>query len=514
MPIPTRSASLREPRNPASNIARPTTTTAIPTTGTAKGPTRLTTDKTRPSAISSPAEGGPTTDNGVALRGRTLLPQRSSNPNRDDSHGLGQVRFLPPQHRAPRGETSPKRQSPTRREPEKQESEAPPTSAAAPARRQSLLRPGALRTTSLKANVSAPIKGAVPAVTPPSPHRDAAAATPNSIRIVATASESDFCTSGCGPGTCQAPQSDGSHEWETKSSRSVPDASEAPNAILYLPAAVLTQEIYQTSRIYPRDGPGAVPGSGGLLIPSSWPDIAALQTELLQLSLFHSNSLERHAEWQSESESHLRKHYDAVADQYRALQANEKTRQRQLNTQALACWAQKCRDHQGPIAFPEQIQILSQVLQEISDLATSRTSGRYISVVDMFEKWFQQAESIQHTRESSSLFDRVVFIDPLDRQWKDEAQALHAKLELCARQLQSLDILGFGDVERLEQSALIRIVRGLDESIQLMMQELRAMRTLEAEVVRSEREAVSQIATHQTGQRREFRTARVGIWKS
>lgn len=263
----------------------------------------------------------------------------------------------------------------------------------------------------------------------------------------------------------------------------------------------------------PTPTPGATSAPDSLLIPTSWPDIAALQTELLQLSLFHSSSLQHHAEWKTESESRLRKKYDAVADQYRSILVDEKSRQHQLNTQALASWLRNCRDHQGPHGFSEQIQIFSQVLQEVSDLEIAGMSGRYTKAVAVFEDWFQQADYIRHQREETGAFDGTTFIDPLDKSWKEEVHALHATLELCARHLQSLDILGFGEVEQLPQSALTRLAQGLAESIRLMIQEIRAMRALEAELVRSERECVCAIASELTGSRPEMSASRVGVWR-
>lgn len=264
----------------------------------------------------------------------------------------------------------------------------------------------------------------------------------------------------------------------------------------------------------PTPTPGATSGTDSLLIPTSWPDIAAIQTELLQLSLFHFSSLQQHAEWKSESEYRLRKKYDAVAGQYRSVLADEKSRQHQLNTQSLSRWLQNCRDRQGPHGFSEQIQIFSQVLQEVSDLGIGEVTGRYTRALAVFEEWFQQADYIRHQRETTGAVDGSVFVDSLDKAWKEEMYALHAKLELCARQLQSLDILGFGEVEQSSQSALTRVAQGLAESIQLMIQEIRVMRNLEVDIVRSERECVRRIATELAGQRRKMSAPRVGVWRS
>lgn len=263
----------------------------------------------------------------------------------------------------------------------------------------------------------------------------------------------------------------------------------------------------------PTPTPGAEPQPGNMLIPSSWPDIAALQTELLQLSLFHSNSLQSHAEWKSDSESRLRKKYDSVANQYRLVLADETQRQCHLNAQALGLWVSNCREHRGPHDFSEQIQILSRVLQDVSDMIAGSRGAQYSHAVKTFEDWIKQAELIRHNRGPGYL-DVGAFIDPLGRSWKESLHTLNVRLELCARQLQVLDILGFGQVERLEQSALVRVARNLAELIQLMTQEIRAMQTLEAEVVRSERNYVSLLATQLAGSTRETRAPRVGAWRS
>lgn len=264
----------------------------------------------------------------------------------------------------------------------------------------------------------------------------------------------------------------------------------------------------------PTPTPGDTPGSSSLLIPTSWPDVTALQTELLQLSLFHSSSLERHAEWKAESEAQLREKYNTVAGEYRSILGDEKIRQHQLNVQALDHWAQNCREHHGSHGLPEQIQILSQVLQEIMDLAGDGTGGRYTHAVTKFEAWLGQAEAVRTHREVSGVLEGIDFIDPLDQSWKEQVHSLYAKLELCGRQLQTLDILGFGEGEQLPKSALVRVAQSLGDSIQLMLREIRAMQNVESDLVRSERELVRQLATQLTSLPPERQSPRVGIWKT
>lgn len=219
--------------------------------------------------------------------------------------------------------------------------------------------------------------------------------------------------------------------------------------------------------------------------------------------------MQKQTEWTLKSESHLRNKYEGVAAQYQSLLKDETKRQYELNVQALGLWLLNCREHRGPHDFTEQIQILSQVLQEISDIIAG--DGDYSLAVKEFETWLGQAELIRHNRGPGCI--DVAFVDPLPRSWKEPVRALHAKLELCLRQLQVLDILGFGQVERLEQSALARVASTLSDLMQLMLQEIRAMRTLEAEMVRSERDSVALLASRLASSTRESRPVRVGAWR-
>jgi len=253
-------------------------------------------------------------------------------------------------------------------------------------------------------------------------------------------------------------------------------------------------------------------------MPSSWPEVAAVQTEVLQLYLFHSSSLQKHAEWQAESEAKLRRKYDSVAQKYRSIVDEEKQWQRRLNGQALDYWVQNIQTHNGRLGFAEQIQLLSQTMQEVTELS-DEVGGRYTLAVQSFEHWFRKADEIKkiRTQLDSGAADLVVFIDPLDGIWRDEVNDLGMKLERCSRQLQSLDILGYGDTEKLNDSALLRIARGLDDMTNLMQDEIHAMRKIEGDIVRSERAWVSQLTdplVMSDNRPREDRSLRAGMWRS
>ncbi|RAL12130.1 uncharacterized protein BO97DRAFT_71562 [Aspergillus homomorphus CBS 101889] len=230
------------------------------------------------------------------------------------------------------------------------------------------------------------------------------------------------------------------------------------------------------------------------LIPSSWPELAALQTELLQLSLTHSASLQQKTSWVTNAEAQLRIDYNSVADDYRAALAVEQDLRTRLNGQALHCWLQNSHEHNGPRGFAAQIQVLSQVAEDVY-IVTDNLEGRYTAIVQEFEEWFQRVEEIRYLRlHQERGMHPGVFIDSLDRTWQEEVSALSTKLDYCSRQLQSLDLLGYGELERFDGSALFRTIKNLEEMVTLMVEELHTIRKIEGDVVRAERAWVGQLA--------------------
>ncbi|KAJ5893275.1 hypothetical protein N7495_004966 [Penicillium taxi] len=508
MPIP-RSLSMRERKT--STATNPTTRSSIP------------------DATATVQE---------VTRSRTLLPKRSS----DENHV--------PRNNVPRSQPSRPKLREASLQIHSQGSAASTTPGTAPTRRYSLMRPDASRSSNVAApktatsRIQPPLQSrqsSVSTVSRPRPHspkKTEISPTPRSIRsaslrqpVVSTVSrprppspkkteilppprsvrsaslrQPVTVSGGSGMSNVSATaRGHTRHRSQVVSSRSMTDPAPVANRQFstYQPQSSLKNQIK------PPTPTGDFRTASGL-IPTSWPEIAALQTELLQLSLFYSSSLERQTKFKKESESRLKKKYDTVAILYRSVLGDEKRQQQELNGRALGSWLRNCHDHRGPHEFTEQIQILSQILQEISDLLSRGKDGRYDWVVTCFNDWFEHAESVRQQRALSGILD-ATFIDPLDRAWKEEATGLRAKLELCARELQSLDLLGFGELERLEQSALTRVVRGLTESIQLMIEEIQVMITLETELICAERKTVSQLASHLTA----FESnARVGVWRT
>ncbi|KAL4802709.1 hypothetical protein BDV18DRAFT_60007 [Aspergillus unguis] len=262
----------------------------------------------------------------------------------------------------------------------------------------------------------------------------------------------------------------------------------------------------------PTPTPASAPADHGSLIPSTWPEIAALQTELLQLNLFHQIKGRRNEEWEREAEAQLRSKYDSVAGDYKAILNVEKETQREVNAQALYYWLGIAREHNGQQGFAEQVQLLSQVAQEVYGLSDGH-GGRHTMVILEFERWLQKVEEIQEARGVDGS-DGESFIEPISRKWREETAALKMKLELASRQLQSLDILGYGEVEALSSSALLRTVKSLDQMVTQMIQELKVVCRIEADIVKRETARVSELAQHLVDMRprQDPSEPRTGLW--
>ncbi|KAL4915732.1 hypothetical protein BDW62DRAFT_119332 [Aspergillus aurantiobrunneus] len=258
----------------------------------------------------------------------------------------------------------------------------------------------------------------------------------------------------------------------------------------------------------------APPDQASSLIPSSWPEVAALQTELLQLSLLHQSGWQRNDMWERNAEAQLQSKYDSVAKDYRDILDVEKESQRGLNSQALYYWLKNLRERNGQQGFAEQVQLLSQLAQEVYDISDS-LSGRYTVTILEFESWLRKVEEAQEARlQCVRGQDYDHFINPIHHEWKEETDALIMKLELASRQLQSLDILGYGEVEALNGSSLFRMAKGLSELVHQMVEELSVIRRIEADIVKSEEARVSQLAQKlvEMQPRENPAIPRTGLW--
>ncbi|KAK1139943.1 hypothetical protein N8T08_011020 [Aspergillus melleus] len=510
MPIPTRSLSLREPRKQPSTLGRTTSTRTV-STSISSGPSN------------PPSSSG--SDNGTKTK--SLLPVRDK----------GRSTASPGRIPKPQDSRLPERGTRLVQKPAQQDPR--PVEPTGLTRRQSLIRPSPLKPTSSVRTPSVSTGSTTPLTTPkrttfaqgpPSPSKSDVSSSQNGRTVspkkasmappprpVRSASLRQPASSSAGTGSPVTARGHIRHRSQvTTVPCQVSKKLEPPSPSTTTPRSRAGFTTYQ-QQFSPRkasDKPGPFTESDPALISASWPEIASLQTELLQLSLLHRSSLQQHVQWKTQAEGQLRSKYDSAAGRYRTMIVEEKEYQRRLNGLALSGWLKNTRGHNGQQGFEEQIRILSQVTQEVCDLNDS-LAGRYTLAVQGFEDWFHKAREIKNYRlEQGGGVGHVVFIDPIDPAWKEEAYAMTMQLELCARQLESLDILGYGEVERLDNSALLRMVQGLDEMVKLMVDELNAIRKIEADITRSERQWVSQLTRQfMTRRSQEARSSEWGMWR-
>lgn len=250
------------------------------------------------------------------------------------------------------------------------------------------------------------------------------------------------------------------------------------------------------------------------MMPSSRSDVAALQTELLQLHLFYSSYNQQNLDWKRDSEKKLSKMYNSISESYRSVLAQEQATQTELNCLALAHWCETIANNASRQDFAEQIQTLSHIIQEVNDMTESR-EGRYPKVIRVFEDWMENAARVKQAREqasiSSTFYGDLDFLDPLDRSWKEEVDMLSARFDLCLRKLQNLDICGETERDQMRNAALLRIANGHQELLISMLEELSVMRSIEADIVRSEKSSITNMVDNLQPVDGRHET-RVGIW--
>ncbi|OKL59406.1 hypothetical protein UA08_05085 [Talaromyces atroroseus] len=258
------------------------------------------------------------------------------------------------------------------------------------------------------------------------------------------------------------------------------------------------------------------------------PEIAALQTELLQLCLLYSSSLQQDKEWKSAAENQLKEKHHSVAAAYRALSDEERYIQERLNFKALYDWSvdsATVAEIDDGNNFQAQIQSFSRVTQEVAGMTTDAT-GRYTSAIQAFEEWLAEVESVRESRDNLSTSATNLeeedprYIDTLGRVWRDEVDDLSIKAELCLRELAKMTIFAINEDDfcrKHSSSALVKIAQQQREILRLMVDELKAMRTIELETVSLEKSWLAQAADQVTADYRLGKNSSacsVGAWKA
>ncbi|KAF2632667.1 hypothetical protein BU25DRAFT_329522 [Macroventuria anomochaeta] len=206
------------------------------------------------------------------------------------------------------------------------------------------------------------------------------------------------------------------------------------------------------------------------------PELVNLQMDLLQLHLLHESAAEISRHWEMSVKRGLRRKFDEVASMYQVMLEHERSGQEQKNLQALLEWT----GDKTSASLVEHIQVLSGPLHKLPSLV--QTGGRFQRHVGAFEQWVSWVEEVRAARQRR-YEGGLRSIEGLGDAWKAENAALMRILTSFARELSGLSQPTAG-------STIASIVGCCESLLDGLLEELRVIRTIEADVVSKEKKWV------------------------
>ncbi|KAJ4384123.1 hypothetical protein N0V86_000968 [Didymella sp. IMI 355093] len=198
--------------------------------------------------------------------------------------------------------------------------------------------------------------------------------------------------------------------------------------------------------------------------------------DLLQLHLLHSNAAEVSKQWEASAKRTLRTKFGEVSSMYQVMLDHERSGQEQKNLQALLEWA----GGKASGSLVQHVQVLSGPLHELPSLV--QTDGRFQQHVVTFEQWMSWVEEVRAARQDRAE-GGMGSVEGLSDVWKAENAALMRKLTSFSRDLSGLAQPAAG-------SSIAAIVHCCESLLDGLLEELRAMQAIEADVVMKEKEWV------------------------
>lgn len=206
------------------------------------------------------------------------------------------------------------------------------------------------------------------------------------------------------------------------------------------------------------------------------PEIVSLQIDLLQLHLLHKNAAEVSGLWEMSAKRELRLKFDEVASMYQVMIEHERSGQEQKNLLALLEWT----SDRSTASLVEHIQILSGPLHELPSLITA--GGRFQRLASAFEQWESWVLEVRSARQNRTEVG-LGSIEGLGDAWLAEHAALTRKLTSFARDSEGLS-------QPAEGSSIASVVTSCKTLLAGLLEELRVMQIVEADVVSNEKEWV------------------------
>lgn len=136
---------------------------------------------------------------------------------------------------------------------------------------------------------------------------------------------------------------------------------------------------------------------------------------------------------------------------------------------------------QGGLGLEEKVQILDEILTGVWNLGEN--GGKYSRLVRKFEKWMARSAEILDARARGDGLenDEVVFLEELDRGWKDDCLNVGRRLSGWDQHLR-----GLGMPEG--KSNLATMLENCRNLVGGMLEELETMARIESDAVRMEEE--------------------------
>lgn len=159
-----------------------------------------------------------------------------------------------------------------------------------------------------------------------------------------------------------------------------------------------------------------------------------IQTELIQLHLLLRSATEVQHQWERSAKLCLQSHFELVRQKHVELDLRIKSQQASKNHSALIAWC----DAMSRLELAEKLQLLSHNAFETSTL--SEPGGRFMRVLDSFERWFSRAHRIRKSRKipPGSVGCGLEFIESIGDDWKLEVATLEMKLASYSRELRNV----------------------------------------------------------------------------
>ncbi len=217
------------------------------------------------------------------------------------------------------------------------------------------------------------------------------------------------------------------------------------------------------------------PAPGGNTLP---PEILSLQTQLLQLHLWHASSSQVNYQWEASAKCALQKRFEEVSRLYQSMLEYENAGYEQKNLQSLLEWSGGGGGASAGLI--EHIQVLSELLHELPSLIED--GGRLQRLVSEFEHWISKSQEVRTARgDSGRYWGNLEPVEGLGDSWKAEMAVMLRKLTAYSHNLNKLDQPSAG-------SSIACVVETCQTLLEGVLDELHMMQTIERDVVSEEKQ--------------------------